>query len=196
MREIAIVLGLAVCLFGISRLGRRHGDDSRSARLMKKYKTLTADLLAKTPDDELVEAVVANVLAEASESRKPDPIYTLSKRPQPYLVVYSVWAVCKELARGDYKALTHTATRHVVQDACDGLPLIGAPATAEALKALVEMHKAGEDTAEAEKVFHNAVETELPMALCAAYIRDHVAELLGEEPEVALPAAEDAADGE
>lgn len=191
MREIGIALALVVCMLAVVRLGRRRNDDSRSARLMKKYKELTAELLADTPDDELVEAVVAHVLADAAESRKPDPLYTLSKLPQPYMVVYSTWAVCKELAHGDYAALTHTATRHVVQDACDGLPLIGAPATAEALTALVALHKEGEDTAEAERTFHTAVETECPLALCVTYIRDHVAELLGEEP-----AAEDKTDGE
>lgn len=183
MREIGIALALVVCMWAITKLGRRRGDDSRSARLMKKYKTLTAELLADTPDDELVEAVVANVLADASESRKPDPLYTLSKRPQPYLVVYSIWAVCKELARGDYAALTHTATRAVVQDACDGLPVIGAPQTAEALNNLIALHKEGEDTAEAESAYHTAVETECPLALLATYIRDHVAELLGEDIE-------------
>lgn len=197
MKEIGIILALVVCMIAITKLGRRRGDDSRSAKLMKKYKTLTPELLADTPDYELVEAVVANVLAEANESRKPDPLYTLSKKPQPYLVVYSVWAVCKELARGDYKALTHTATRHVVQDACDGLPLIGANATAEALKSVVALHEAGEDTAEAEVAFHNAVESETPLGLCVTYIRDHIAELMGEEPaEAAAPALEESTDGE
>ncbi len=191
MRELGIALALVVCMWAIAKLGRRRGDDSRSARLMKKYKTLTPELLADTPDDELVEAVVANVLADAAESRKPDPLYTLSKLPQPYMVVYSIWAVCKELARGDYATLTRTATRDVVQDACDGLPVIGAPLTAEALKALIALHKEGEDTAEAETAFHHAVETECPLALCVTYIRDHVAELMGEEP-----AAEDVTDGE
>ena len=196
-REIGIMAALVVCMFAISRLGRRRSDDSRSAKLMKKYKTLTPELLADTPDYELVEAVVAHVLAEAAESRKPDPLYTLSRKPQPYLVVYSVWAVCKELARGDYKALTHTATRHVVQDACDGLPLIGAPATAEALTNLVALHKEGEDTTEAEQAFHTAVETECPLSLCVTYIRDHVAELMGEEPvEETTPAIEESTDGE
>ena len=191
MKEIGILLALLVCFWAIMKLGRRRGDDSRSARLMKKYKTLTPELLDDTPDEELVEAVVACVLAEAAESRKPDPAYTLSKWPQPYTVVYSIWAVCKELAGGDYAALTHTATRHMVEHACDGLPVIGAPKTAAALTTLSEAHKAGEDTAVAETAFHAAVEEECPLSLCVTYIRDHVPALVGEE----LP-AEDTADGE
>ena len=191
MKEIGILLALLVCFWAIMKLGRRRGDARRSARLMKKYKTLTPELLDDTPDEELVEAVVACVLAEAAESRKPDPAYTLSKWPQPYTVVYSIWAVCKELAGGDYAALTHTATRHMVEHACDGLPVIGAPKTAAALTALSEAHKAGEDTAAVETAFHAAVEEECPLSLCVTYIRDHVPALVGEE----LP-AEDTADGE
>ena len=159
MKEIGILLALVVCFWAIQRLGRRRGDESRSARLMKKYKTLTADLLTATPDEELVEAVVAHVLAQAAESRKPDPTYTLSKLPQPFMVVYSIWAVCKELAGGDYAALTRTATREMVEPACDGLPVVGAPETAAALSALAEQHNAGEDTAAAERAFHVAVES-------------------------------------
>ena len=193
-KEIGIIVGLVICLLAIQKLGRRHGDESRSARLMKKYKTLTPDLLADTPDEELVEAVVACVLAEASASRRPDPAYTLSKWVQPYTVVYSIWAVCKELAGGSYAALTRTATREMVEHACDGLPVVGAPKSAAALKALSDAHKAGEDTAALEHDFHAAVEEECPLTLCVSYIRDHVAELTGTETAEALP--EDTADGE
>lgn len=195
-KEIGILVGLAICALAISKLGRRRNDDSRSAKLMKKYKTLTPELLADTPDEELVEAVVACVLAEAAESRRPDPAYTLSKWVQPFTVVYSIWAVCKEMAHGSYHALTRTATREMVEHAVDGLPVVGAPKTAEALKAIVAAHKEGEDTEATEHTFHAAVEEECPLTLCVAYIRDHVAELTGTAPatEAALP--EESADGE
>ena len=189
-KEIGIVAGLIICLLAIQKLGRRHGDESRSARLMKKYKTLTPELLADTPDEELVEAVVACVLAEASASRRPDPAYTLSKWVQPYTVVYSIWAVCKEMANGTYASLKRTATREMVEPACDGLPVVGASKTAEALKAIVDAHKIGEDTEELEHAFHVAVEEECPLSLCVTYIRDHVAQLTGTET------TEDITDGE
>ena len=67
-KEIGIVAGLVICLLAIQKLGRRHGDESRSARMMKKYKTLTPELLADTPDEELVEAVVASPLPEGASS--------------------------------------------------------------------------------------------------------------------------------
>lgn len=194
--EILLWGALIVVAYMLLKMGRSRNSDSRSAKLMEKYKTLTPELLAETPDEELVEAVVACVLAEASESRRPDPAYTLSKWPQPYTVVYSIWAVCKELANGDYRALTRTATREMVEHACDGLPLVGAPRTAEALKAVVEAYKEGQDIAAAESEFHAAVETECPLSLCVTYIRDHVPALTGtEEPAPETLPDESPADG-
>jgi|GEM_PF-1183559 len=194
--EILLWGGVAVCALLLLRLGRNRGGDSRSAKLMEKYKTLTPELLAETADEELVEGVVACVLAEAAESRRPDPAYTLSKRPQPFTVVYSIWAVCKEMANGSYAALTRTATREMVEHAVDGLPVVGAPATAAALTALAEAHKAGEDTAEAERTFHAAVESECPLTLCVGYIRDHIPALTGTEELAPETLPEDGADGE
>ena len=188
---IFLMIAAAVCYILIRRIGKDKKDDSRAAKLMKKYATLTEENLAATPDEELVEAVVAHVLAEAAESRKPDPAYTLSKLPQPFTVAYSVWAVCKELAHGDYAALTRTATREMVEPACDGLPVIGAPKTAAALTALVEAYKAEEEVEELETAFHAAVEEECPLSLCVGYLRDHIPALLGEEI-----LSEDTTDGE
>ncbi len=195
-KDIAILVALAACVWFLLKLGRNRSGDSRSARLMEKYKTLTPELLAETPDEELVEAVVACVLAEAADSRRPDPAHTLSKRPQPYTVVYSIWAVCKEMANGTYAALMHTATREMVEHACDGLPVVGAPATAEALKTLAALHKEDADTAEAEKAFHTAVESECPLTLCVAYIRDHIAALTGTEEPASEALPEETTDGE
>ena len=132
-KEIGLLAGLLICYLLVRKLGKRHGDESRSARLMKKYATLTPDLLSETPEEELVEAVVAHVLSRAGDSRRPDPAAELAAMPQPFTVVYSIWAVCKELAHTDYVGLTHTATRHLVDAAVDGLPVVGASATAAAL---------------------------------------------------------------
>jgi len=180
---ILLIIAAAVCYILIRRMGKDKHDDSRAAKLMEKYATLTEENLAATPDEELVEAVVANVLSHAAENRRPDPAAELAVMPQPFTVVYSIWAVCKELARGNYGALCRTATKEMVDHAVDGLPVIGAPATAAALAALRDTHAAKEDTAEAEKAFHVAVEQECPLTLCVAYIRDHVPQLLGVEEE-------------
>jgi len=178
---ILLILAAVVCYILIRRMGKGKKDESRSAKLMEKYATLTAENLAATPDEELVEAVVANVLSHAADSRRPDPAAALAVMPQPFTVVYSIWAVCKELSRGGYAALTRTATREMVQPAIDGLPVIGASATAAALTALQTAHTDTQDTEAAEHAFHLAVEQECPLALCAAYIRDHIPQLLGED---------------
>ncbi|MBR5523651.1 MAG: hypothetical protein IKU51_00080 [Clostridia bacterium] len=178
-KEIGLLAALLICFVLVRRFGKRHGDESRSARLMKKYATLTPELLGETPEEELVEAVVSHVLAKAADSRRPDPEVTLSGMPQPFTVVYSVWAVCKELANGSFAALTHTATRKMLEPAAEALPVIGATRTAAALTALQAAHTAKEDTEEAERAFHRAVESECPLALCAAYVRDHVPQLTG-----------------
>lgn len=190
--EIGLAIGAVVCYVLIRRLGKGKHDESRSARLMKTYATLTRENLETTPDEELVEAVVSHVLSRAAEKRRPDPAMELSVLPQPFTVVYSIWAVCKELARGDYAALTHTATRYQVEAAIDGLPVVGAPATAAALIALQTAHKEKGDVDAAEHSFHQAVEQECPLALCATYLRDHIPQLLGEEEEEEeqVPAAE------
>ncbi len=178
---LLMVLGVILCYLLLRRMGRGKNDDSRSAKLMKKYATLTAENLTATPDEELVEAVVSHVLARAADNRRPDPAKELATLPQPFTVAYSIWAVCKELARGDYRALTHTATRDMVQPAIDGLPVVGAPATATALTALRDGYTDKQDTEELEKNFHLAVESECPLTLCATYLRDHIPQLLGED---------------
>ncbi len=180
---ILLIVAAAVCYILIRRMGKDKHDDSRATKLMKKYATLTEENLSATPDEELVEAVVANVLSHAAENRRPDPAAELAVMPQPFTVVYSIWAVCKELSRGDYKALTRTATKEMVDHAIDGLPVIGAPATAAALAALRDAYAAKEDTADGEKAFHVAVEQECPLTLCATYIRDHIPQLLGADEE-------------
>lgn len=184
--EIGLAVGAIICYILIRRIGKDKRDESRSAKLMEKYATLTAENLAATPDEELAEAVVAHVLSRAADSRRPDPAAELAGMPQPFTVVYSIWAVCKELARGSYAMLTRTATREMVDHAVDALPVVGAPASAAALAALRDAHGEKQDTEAAEKAFHLAVEQECPLALCAAYIRDHIPQLLGEDTDEAV----------
>lgn len=190
-----LIVAAVVCFLLIRLMNRSKDDESRAAKLMKKYATLTPENLSAAPDEELVEAVVCNVLAQAEDTFRPNPVKILAGLPQPFTVVYSVWAVCKELSRGDYHALTRTATREMVQPAIDGLPVIGATATAAALSALREIYENKEDTAAAETAFHKAVETECPLSLCVAYIRDHIPQLTGtDEEETPAALTEETAD--
>ena len=47
---------------------------------------------------------------------------------------------------------------------------------------VIELKAAEEETEELESAFHTAVESECPLALCVSYIRDHIPQLMGEEP--------------
>jgi len=180
--ELPILIVAAVGCYLLIRLsGKSRHDESRAAKLMKKYATLTPDLLAATSDDELVEAVVCHVLSRAADNRRPNPTKELAELPQPFTVVYSIWAVCKELAHTDYVGLTHTATRHLVDAAVDGLPVVGAPLTAAALTAMRDAHENKSDLPDGEQDFHRAVEQESPLSLCVDYIRDHIPQLCGTE---------------
>ena len=178
---LLLVVAALACYLLLRRMKNPKNDESRAAQLMKKYAVLTEENLAATPDEELVEAVIGHVLSRAAEAHHPNPAKELAALPQPFTGVYSTWAVCKEMARGDYKALTHTATRHLVDAAVDALPVVGATATAQALTALRDAYADKQDVEELEKAFHRAVESECPLTLCAGYIRDHIPQLLGEE---------------
>ena len=63
----------------------------------------------------------------AAKDRRPDPVKTLAGMEHGSTVVYSVWAVCKEMAVSDFAMLTTTATKDLVEPAQQALVAIGAP---------------------------------------------------------------------
>lgn len=182
-KQLLLLLALAVVLLAIRHLGKNKGANTRSAILMKKHATITQETFDRIPEDELVDAVVSRVLAKAAESRRPDPVKILAGLPHGSTVVYSVWAVCKEMAVSDFSMLTTTATKELVEPAREALSAIGAPRCAEALEAMRAAHAAGEDGEEAQDAFRAAVTAECPLSLCEGYIRDHAADFIDEENE-------------
>ena len=174
--ELIILVILAIGVLFLMNWGKKKGDDSRSARLMEKYKEMTAEEFDAIADDELVDAVVCRVLGRAAEQRRPDPVRELAALEHGSTVVYAVWAVCREMAAGDYATLTRTATWEVADLAADGFEEIGAPACAAAWRTLLTGEAA--DLTEAEAAFHRAVESECPLTLCVPYIRDHASEFI------------------
>lgn len=183
-KELIILIVLAVIVLILLKFTRGRKEEGRAAKLMKKYAELTPEMLATVPEDEAVEAVVSHVLACAAETRRPDPVKVLAGKPQGFTVVYSVWAVCKEMAAGDFRGLKHTATRELTEQAAAGFTAVGAPQTAAAWQALCA---AEGDTEEAEKAYRLAVQTECPLTLCVAYIRDNPEQFGGEPEAEVLP---------
>ena len=182
--ELIILAVLAVVVLVLLKFTRSRKDESRAAKLMKQYADLTPEMLAGVPEEEVVEAVVSHVLACAAATRRPDPVKELAGKPQGFTVVYSVWAVCKEMAAGSYALLKKSATRELAETAQAGFTAIGTPETAAAWKALRETEG---DTTEAEHTFHRAVESECPLTRCVTYIRDNPEQFGGEVPETAQP---------
>lgn len=180
-KQIALLLALVVVLLAIRQLGKNKGAGTRSAMLMKKYATISREQFDRIPEDELVDAVVSRVLAKAAKDRRPDPVKTLSAMLHGSTVVYSVWAVCKEMAVSDFHMLTTTATKELVEPAQQALVAIGAPQCAETLTAMAAAHAAGEDIAEVQEAFRGAVLAECPLSLCEGYIRDHAEDFIDEE---------------
>ena len=186
LKKLLLFLVLIVILLVLRSMGKEKGAGTRAARLMKKYATITREQFDAIPQDELVDAVVSRVLARAEKNRRPDPVKELADMPHGSTVVYSVWAVCKEMARADFAALMKTATRELTEPAREGLSAIGAPACAEALEALRTAHADKEDLAEQEAAFRVAVQTECPLSLCEAYIRDHAEDFIDANEEETL----------
>lgn len=183
MKQILLLLALVVVLLAIRHLGKSKGANTRSAILMKKYATITREAFDRIPEDELVDAVVSRVLAKAADSRRPDPVKTLADLPHGSTVVYSVWAVCKEMAASDFPMLMTTATRELVEPAREALSAIGAPRCAETLEAMRTAYGAGEDMEESQAAFRAAVTEECPLSLCEGYIRDHATDFIDGENE-------------
>lgn len=177
-QQLALIAVLAVALIVVGLLGRHKGEETRSARMMKKYRVMTRETFDAIPDGELTDAVVSRVLGKAAESRCPEPVQVLAALEHGSTVVYSLWVVCREMASGSFSALMHSRSREMAELAGESFAAIGAPACEAAWKTLLSAGEA--DVPAAEQAFRQAVQTECPLTLCEAYIRDHAEEFIDE----------------
>lgn len=182
-KQLALAVLLIVLLLVLRRMGSKKGKEGRAARMMKKYARIPASLFDKIPAGERVEAIVARVLAQAEQAGKPNPIAVLAELGNSSTVVYSVWAICRELASADAAALVCSPSWELAELAANGFRAIGAPACGDALDALRTCEAAdSEAMTAAEKTLRAALETECPLSLCEDYILDHKEELVDPEP--------------
>lgn len=146
-----------------------------AAALCKRYARLTPETLNALPDEELVRAVIANVMAK-QDLRHPDPTALLPLLSRGRAAVYSVWLLCHELETQDFEALFRSPSRRLAEPAADGLEHLGASNSATALRAAL---RAAEDDTRAPlweavtTVFREAVNAEQPLTLCMEYIREN-----------------------
>ncbi len=108
-------------------------DNSNAAKLMNTYRHMTRELLDDTPDDQLVKAVVANLLAKADEA-KLDAYAVIPALSQERCAVYSIWLFQNELKSGDPAALRQSGQFGFSELAADGLELLGFDALAADLR--------------------------------------------------------------
>lgn len=165
---IAVFAGCIVALISLNS-SRRRKPKSRADELQERYRHLTADLLAATPDDEVVTAVVANLMAKLKKSR-PDPLVTIPQLSRGRNAVYFVWLFCKEAEKNGVEALLKKPAVRFLESGIAGLETVGAEATAAAARALIEP---SEDIAEEERfaALEAALQAEQPLSLCRDYIR-------------------------
>lgn len=99
-----IMLGVMVVGVVVLYIWGSHykGKDSRAEMLQRRYGLMDADKLAEVPDEELVEAVVANIMAKV-DKRRPDAYKTVSQLSHGRNAVYCVWLICKELDAGSFE---------------------------------------------------------------------------------------------
>ncbi len=159
------------------RLGKNPPEQTRAEALKTKYATITEELLANAPEEELVDGVVANLMAK-TDKKNPDPYYMVMAASRGRRAVYSVWLVVKELTHGDLEKFRQSPSARYAEPAIEGLELFGAEACAMLLTKAMEAEEPDEiyNTA-----FKDGVGQENPLALAAAYIRDNMADFVDDD---------------
>ena len=158
-----ILLALAgVIAWYLRRLSKQ---EKRSAAMPK----LTATTLAETPDEELVNTVIRDLLNSCEQSRQyrnlpwsaPDMYRMVANWSNPQVNVYTVWVAVKETERNGIAGMKASPSGAFFDLAADGFAQIGATACEAAFRA------------EDDAALTAAVAAENPLSLCVEYIRDN-----------------------
>lgn len=182
-----ILIGIfLVVVVGLYIWGSQYkAKDSRAEMLQRRYNVLEREKLDGIPDEELVEAVAANVMAKV-DKRHPNLDQVLAQISHGRCAVYCVWILCKELDEGSFEELLAGPTGQYLELAADGLDAVGAPGCAVAVRAALDA-QTEEERAELHADFLERAEEEKPLEKCVEYIRDNPEEFVDEgilgEPE-------------
>ncbi len=107
-------------------------DRSRAGALMKTYRCLTPTQLDGVADEEVIEAVVSNMLA-ICEDRRCDPYALIPGLARERCAVYSIWLLKKELG-SDPTHLRRSEQFGFSELAADALEWLSFQAEAAALR--------------------------------------------------------------
>lgn len=166
-----LILVFAGCVIGLLMMrNNKKRSNTKAENLQKTYAVMTKTLLDETPDDRLVNAVIANLMEKLSDGR-PDPLVTIPRLSHGRNAVYFTWMLVKEVEHHGAEALLKKPASRFVDVGVEGLIAIGAENTAQAVKAFVTP---AEDVQEDLGAALTAtIEMEQPLALCVEYIRDN-----------------------
>lgn len=143
-------------------------DHSRAAKLMKTYRHLTPEQLSDVPDEELITAVVSNLLAKAEDERR-DPYALIPTLSRERCGVYSIWLVQKELESGDAANLRQSEQFGFSELAADALDWLECQEAAAALRCYLQ-------TAEPTQI------ERLKTAMATAQVSAHLITLIRNDP--------------
>lgn len=188
---VLVFLALLVALYLFST--RHSRTKTKADSLQETYHELDEALLAAVPDEELVNAIVANLMGKL-DRRRPDAYRTIPTLAHGRCVVYSVWLLCHELDEAGFEELFASPSGAFTELAADGFEEIGAARCAAALRgalAAAQEGSPGEDgLAELHADFLEGAAAEDPLGRCVAYIRDNAADFLDVEPVAPAPTAD------
>ncbi len=149
---------------------------TKEESLQKQYAVMTAQLLEETPDDKLVNAVIANLMEKLSRLH-PDPLITIPRLSRGRNAVYFTWMLCKEVEHNGVHALCKKPASRFVDVGIEGLITVGAEATAAAVRAFLSPDADAQES-DLEAAVLAALETEQPLGLCVEYIRQNPEDFL------------------
>ncbi len=178
--RLPVLIVLAMAVGGYLWYLERHTPKNNGDKLTEQYKVMTPVMLDETPDDTLVKAVVANVMAKQDE-KNPQPYYELPLLSPGRAAVYGVWLTCRKTEKKGFASLFAPKELPLTEAAIAGFEGLGAVACADALKAALDAVKSGTDVSKIDDTpFTAAVESEQPLTLCVTYIRENAAEFVDE----------------
>ena len=131
-----LILVFLAGLLALYLWGNRHNKTDKAGLLQVIYQDMTEEKLAGVADDELVEAVVSNMMAKLDRKR-PDPYKTIPLLSPGRCAVYGVWLLCHELDEGDFESLLSGPSGVFLELGADGFERVGAPRCAGVLRAVL-----------------------------------------------------------
>ena len=170
-----LILVFMVLLVGLYIWGSSRKRKDETGGATEEYAYLTEETLAALPDDKLVKAVAANLIAKLDD-RHPDAYAVIPQLSRGRCVVYSVWLICHELDEAGFEELFGSPSGEFTELAVGAMEELGAPRCVEALRK--SMAAGPEELSDLHADFLEAVEEEKPLELCAAYIRDNPSEFI------------------